>query len=158
MTGVQTCALPIYELIEALAAYHAVAVSALHVGAGIDEILGDLVRIAANPGETVVMPLGSYPTFAYHVSGYGARLVEVPYVQDHVDLPGWAAAARDLHYLPARRASELACRGAVTVRAAVLLPAARNERRRRERGGFRCRGVRDLGSRLGRADPGWRAL
>ena len=83
-----------HELVEALAAYHAVAVSALHVGAGIDEILGDLVRIAANPGETVVMPLGSYPTFAYHVSGYGARLVEVPYVQDHVDLPGLAAAAQ----------------------------------------------------------------
>lgn len=84
-----------HDLRAALAAHHAVSAAELHVGAGIDEILGDLVRIFANPGDVIVTSLGSYPTFNYHVSGYGATLVEVPYVQDHTDLHGLARAAQE---------------------------------------------------------------
>ncbi|MFP6642293.1 MAG: aminotransferase class I/II-fold pyridoxal phosphate-dependent enzyme [Candidatus Latescibacterota bacterium] len=83
-----------HDLRAALAAHHGVSAAELHVGAGIDEILGDLVRIFAKPGDAIVTSLGSYPTFNYHVSGYGATLVEVPYVQDHTDLPGLARAAQ----------------------------------------------------------------
>ena len=83
-----------HDLIEALAGHHGVAAGRIHVGAGIDEILGLLVRIFAEPGDPVVTSLGSYPTFNYHVHGYGARLVEVPYVEDRVDFEGLAAAVR----------------------------------------------------------------
>jgi histidinol-phosphate aminotransferase len=85
-----------YDLIEALAAHHGVSPEQIHVGAGIDEILGLLVRIFAAPGDPVVTSLGSYPTFNYHVHGYGARLVEVPYVDDCVDLEGLGRRASEV--------------------------------------------------------------
>ncbi len=84
----------IHDLIEALAAHHRVPPARVHVGAGIDEILGLLVRLFAEAGDPVVTSLGSYPTFNYHVHGYGARLVEVPYVDDRVDFAGLGDAAR----------------------------------------------------------------
>jgi histidinol-phosphate aminotransferase len=84
-----------HELVAALATHHGVPTPMLHVGAGIDEILGDLVRIFANPKDRIVTSLGSYPTFNYHVSGYGATLVEVPYVADCADLAGMAQAAHE---------------------------------------------------------------
>jgi histidinol-phosphate aminotransferase len=84
-----------HDLIQTLAARHGLPSSSIHVGAGIDEILGDLVRVVANPADAIVTSLGSYPTFNYHVSGYGARLVQVPYVQDRVDLDGLAQAAQE---------------------------------------------------------------
>ena len=84
-----------YELTQTLAARHGVAPGEISIGAGIDEILGLLVRIFAAPGQAVVTSLGSYPTFIYHVHGFGARLVEVPYVDDRVDLEGLARAAGD---------------------------------------------------------------
>jgi histidinol-phosphate aminotransferase len=40
-----------------------------------------------------VTSLGGYPTFNYHVLGYGGRLERVPYRDDHNDLEGLAAAA-----------------------------------------------------------------
>ena len=84
-----------HDLTEALAGHHGVPAGRVHVGAGIDEILGLLVRIFAEAGAPVVTSLGSYPTFNYHIHGYGARLVEVPYVDDRVDFEGLGAAARD---------------------------------------------------------------
>ena len=38
------------------------------------------------PGDTVVTSDGAYPTFNYHVAGFGADLVKVPYAHDHEDL------------------------------------------------------------------------
>lgn len=84
-----------YDLTMALSQHHDVVPASIQVGAGIDELLGLLVRAFAAPGEPVVMPLGSYPTFAYHVIGHGARLETVPYRDDHVDLPALAAKVKD---------------------------------------------------------------
>ncbi len=36
----------------------------------------------------VVTSLGGYPTFNFHVSGFGGRLVTTPYVNDREDLDG----------------------------------------------------------------------
>jgi histidinol-phosphate aminotransferase len=41
-----------------------------------------------------VTSLGAYPTFNFHVDGFGGRLVRIPYVEDREDWRGLIAAAR----------------------------------------------------------------
>jgi histidinol-phosphate aminotransferase len=53
-----------------------------------------LVRAVTGPGDPVVTSAGAYPTFNYHVAGFGGRLVAVPYRDDHEDLEGLALAVR----------------------------------------------------------------
>lgn len=81
-----------YDLRVALAAFHGVASENIAVAAGIDDLLGLAVRAFA-ADRTAVVTAGSYPTFAFHVAGYGARLITVPYRDDHVDLDGLLDAA-----------------------------------------------------------------
>ena len=83
-----------YELRSALAVRHEVAREEVALGAGIDELLGLLVRLFAAPGDSVVTSLGAYPTFNYHVEGHGAILHQVPYRADREDLPALLAKAR----------------------------------------------------------------
>lgn len=85
-----------YELRSALAARHQVAREEVALGAGIDELLGLLVRLFAEPGDAVVTSLGAYPTFNYHVAGHGAVLHTVPYRADREDLPALLAKARQV--------------------------------------------------------------
>ena len=77
-----------YELKKMLAACHRVAENQICISAGVDDLLGLMVRIVVEIGYPVVTTLGSYPTFNYHVNGFGGRLEEVPYVKDRVDLQG----------------------------------------------------------------------
>ena len=74
-----------HELRAALADAHGVAPDNIAIAAGIDDLLGLAVRAFAAE-RAAVMTGGSYPTFAFHVAGYGARLIQVPYREDHVDL------------------------------------------------------------------------
>lgn len=60
----------------------------LAIGEGIDSLLGHIVRMVIEPGMTVATSLGAYPTFNFHVAGYGGRLVTTPYVDDREDLDG----------------------------------------------------------------------
>jgi histidinol-phosphate aminotransferase len=53
------------------------------VGEGIDALLGYAVRLVVEPGTPVVTSLGAYPTFNFHVAGFGGRLVTVPYAGDY---------------------------------------------------------------------------
>lgn len=55
------------------------------VGEGIDSLFGYTVRLFTEPGDAIVSSLGAYPTFNFHVAGYGGRLVTVPYVDDRED-------------------------------------------------------------------------
>ncbi|HEV3156682.1 MAG TPA: aminotransferase class I/II-fold pyridoxal phosphate-dependent enzyme [Candidatus Baltobacteraceae bacterium] len=71
-----------YDLCRALAAHHGCAVDEILVTAGIDDLHGILVRAYLGAGETVVATVGTYPTFAYHVAGYGSRIEGVPYTDD----------------------------------------------------------------------------
>ncbi|MGH6947642.1 MAG: aminotransferase class I/II-fold pyridoxal phosphate-dependent enzyme, partial [Kiloniellales bacterium] len=83
-----------HELREKLAGLLGVARANIAIGEGIDGLLGLLVRSTLEPGEPVVVSAGSYPTFAYHVNGYGGRLVAVPYRAEGAnDLSALAAAA-----------------------------------------------------------------
>ncbi|MCB2054564.1 MAG: pyridoxal phosphate-dependent aminotransferase [Geminicoccaceae bacterium] len=84
-----------HELREVLAFRHGVAPDEILIGAGIDELLGVAVRMLIDPGDVVVSSKGAYPTFAYHVVGYGGRLEAVPYRDDHEDLAALAQAAHD---------------------------------------------------------------
>lgn len=81
-----------HELREALAQHHGIPMANVAVGAGIDDLLGLLVRACVAPGETVVTSYGAYPTFNYHVDGYGGKLHFVPYQNDHNDLQGLSEA------------------------------------------------------------------
>ena len=72
-----------YDLINALAEYLGVDVSNVVIGEGIDCLLGYLVRMTVNPGDKIVSSDGAYPTFNYHVRGYGGVIVTVPYFNDH---------------------------------------------------------------------------
>jgi histidinol-phosphate aminotransferase len=82
-----------YEIKAAIAAHLGFAAENVSVGPGIDALLGLTVRLFAEPGDTVVSSLGGYPTFNYHVAGYGAALKTVPYRDDHEDLEGLLALA-----------------------------------------------------------------
>jgi histidinol-phosphate aminotransferase len=82
----------VYDLRRALALHHGVGMDEVSVGEGIDGLLGLCVRLFAGPGDNVVTSLGAYPTFNYHVTGFGARLHTVPYRDDHEDLDALLAA------------------------------------------------------------------
>jgi histidinol-phosphate aminotransferase len=83
------------ELRAALAARHAVHADEIIVGSGIDDLLGLVVRAYLGDGEVAAVTHGTYPTFAYHVTGFGSRIAAVPYRDDYgVDLPALAALAR----------------------------------------------------------------
>lgn len=74
-----------HELRGALAAKLGVTPAHVMVGEGIDGLLGYLVRLVVGPGDPVVTSAGAYPTFNYHVVGFGGRLETVPYRDDHED-------------------------------------------------------------------------
>ncbi|MEC8396608.1 MAG: aminotransferase class I/II-fold pyridoxal phosphate-dependent enzyme, partial [SAR324 cluster bacterium] len=75
-----------HDLREDLAAHHQVESGNIMVGEGIDGMLGYVARMFLQPGDTVVTSAGAYPTFNYHVNGYGGKLEFVPYRDDHEDL------------------------------------------------------------------------
>ena len=74
-----------YELKQALARHHGARPENIAVGEGIDALFGYAVRMFVEPGVTVATSLGAYPTFNFHVAGYGGRLVTTPYVLDRED-------------------------------------------------------------------------
>jgi histidinol-phosphate aminotransferase len=83
-----------HDLRQALAQHHGVPPENIIVGEGIDGLLGLLVRLMVCEGRAVVTSNGTYPTFNYHVAGFGGALHRVPYRDDTTDLDGLAAKAR----------------------------------------------------------------
>ncbi|MFO1141815.1 MAG: pyridoxal phosphate-dependent aminotransferase [Amaricoccus sp.] len=75
----------LFEIKAALAARHGVTPAHIAVGEGIDGLLGNLVRLLVAQHTPVVTSAGAYPTFAYHVAGFGGRLLTVPYRGDSED-------------------------------------------------------------------------
>lgn len=74
-----------HDLKQALAAHHGTTPDHIIVGEGIDGLLGYLARMMIAPGDAVVTSDGGYPTFNYHVAGYGGIIHKVPYLKDHED-------------------------------------------------------------------------
>jgi histidinol-phosphate aminotransferase len=83
-----------HDLKQALARHHGVTPGHIAVGPGIDGLLGLVCRLVLEPGTPVVTSLGAYPTFNFHVAGYGGALTRVPYRGDHEDPETLLAAAR----------------------------------------------------------------
>ncbi|WP_368344229.1 pyridoxal phosphate-dependent aminotransferase [Pelagovum sp. HNIBRBA483] len=83
-----------HDLRMALADHHQIGPEHIMIGEGIDGLLGQLVRLTVTEGTPVVTSRGSYPTFNYHVKGYGGVLHEVPYTGDHEDPERLIAKAR----------------------------------------------------------------
>lgn len=75
-----------FDLKHALASHLHVAPSNIVVGEGVDTLLGLAVRQYVSEGTPVVTSLGAYPTFNFHVAGFGGRLITVPYRDDREDL------------------------------------------------------------------------
>jgi len=84
-----------HDLKQALSASHGVPVANIVVGEGIDGLLGYLVRMMIGAGDAVVTSDGAYPTFNYHVAGFGGVLHKVPFRDDREDPPAVLARARE---------------------------------------------------------------
>ncbi|MEM6589766.1 MAG: pyridoxal phosphate-dependent aminotransferase [Pseudomonadota bacterium] len=85
-----------HDLREGLSRHYGVPSSSVLVGEGIDGILGNLVRLLIGPGDAVVTSNGAYPTFNYHVAGFGGALHKVDYTGDQEDLPALITKAREV--------------------------------------------------------------
>ena len=83
-----------HDLKAAIAAVNGVTPAHVVVGEGIDGLLGYLVRLTVAPGDRVVTSLGAYPTFNFHVTGFGGELIRVPYRDDAEDPEALLQAAR----------------------------------------------------------------
>jgi histidinol-phosphate aminotransferase len=70
------------DLRDALARKHACRPQQIVVGAGIDDLMGLAVRAFVAPGNTALSTRGTYPTFNYHVVGYGGRPISAAYRDD----------------------------------------------------------------------------
>ena len=75
-----------HDLRQDLAAHFKVAPENIMVGEGIDGMLGYVSRMFLEPGDRVGTSAGAYPTFNYHVNGYGGKLEFVSYRDDQEDL------------------------------------------------------------------------
>ncbi len=83
-----------HDLRHALAAHHGVGPENIMPGEGIDGLLGYVVRLLVAPGHAIVTSEGAYPTFNYHVAGFGGMLHKVPYRGDHEDPEALLACAQ----------------------------------------------------------------
>lgn len=77
-----------FELRTALAQHHRVRPENVAVGEGIDGLMNLIVRLYVAPGTAALTSLGAYPTFNYHVAGFGGRLLTVPYHGNRESLTG----------------------------------------------------------------------
>lgn len=85
-----------HDLRSALAEKHGVGIECICVDAGIDALLGLTVRMLMEANDTVVTSDGAYPTFNYHVTGFGGLLNKVPY-NDYHESPTELLSAADEH-------------------------------------------------------------
>ena len=75
-----------HDIRNGLARHLAIPAGNITVGAGIDDLLSLVVRLFVEQGDTVVTSLGAYPTFHYHLAGFGHQARCVPYRDGRNDL------------------------------------------------------------------------
>lgn len=82
-----------HDLRNAIAKRHGISMDNVMVGEGIDTLLGVAVRLFVEEGVKVVTSDGAYPTFNFHVDGFGGDLIKVPYVDDRESIDDLVKAA-----------------------------------------------------------------
>lgn len=80
-----------FNLKTKIAEVHNIGFENIAIGSGIDSLLGLLVRMIVEKGTDVVTSLGAYPTFNFHVIGFGGQIHAVPFQNDFEDLEGLLA-------------------------------------------------------------------
>lgn len=86
-----------YDVRSALAVRHECSIDNICIGSGIDDLMGLAVRAFTWPGSVALTTRGTYPTFAYHVTGFGGKLETVSYRPDgFVDVDALIARANEL--------------------------------------------------------------
>ncbi|SIO04363.1 pyridoxal phosphate-dependent aminotransferase [Vannielia litorea] len=85
-----------HDLRRALANHLGVEPDAVIAGEGIDGLLGYIARLLVSPGDAVVTSDGAYPTFNFHVAGFGGVLHKVPYRDDAEDPEALVAKAAEV--------------------------------------------------------------
>ena len=84
-----------HDLREALASRLKCKIENISVGSGIDDLMGLAVRAFIGPGGVALTTRGTYPTFAFHLTGYGGALSTIAYREDgHIDIDGLIARAK----------------------------------------------------------------
>ena len=83
-----------FDLLQKLSEFYSLPRDNFIIGEGIDGLLGNLVRLFIEPGDEVVSSLGAYPTFKYHVDGFGGKMSLVPYNNYFEDLDALLIAAK----------------------------------------------------------------
>ena len=83
-----------FDLLQKLSEFYSLPRDNFIIGEGIDGLLGNLVRLFIEPGDEVVSSLGAYPTFKYHVDGFGGKMSLVPYSNYFEDLDALLIAAK----------------------------------------------------------------
>ena len=81
----------------ALANHHACRPENIVVGEGIDGLLGNLIRLIIGPNDAVATSNGAYPTFNFHVAGFGGTLHKAPFKGDHEDPESLLKLAKKTH-------------------------------------------------------------
>ena len=84
-----------HDLRTVIAAHHGCDAAHIMPGEGIDGLLGVICRLLIGPGDHVVTSAGAYPTFNFHVAGFGGTLHPVPYTGDYEDPARLIAKARE---------------------------------------------------------------
>lgn len=85
-----------YDLIHAISTRLNIRPDNIIIGEGIDGLLGYVVRLLVAPGDAVVTSDGAYPTFNYHVGGFGGILHKVPFKNDYEDIDALMAKAAEV--------------------------------------------------------------
>ena len=86
-----------YDLRCALAVRHGCGIENISVGSGIDDLMGLAVRAFLAPGSVALTTRGTYPTFSYHVTGFGGKLETVSYTTDGtIDVDAIIARANEI--------------------------------------------------------------
>ena len=83
-----------FDLLQKLSEFYSLPRDNFIIGEGIDGLLGNLVRLFIEPGDEVVSSLGAYPTFKYHIDGFGGKMSFVPYNNYFEDLDALLIAAK----------------------------------------------------------------
>ena len=85
-----------FDLLQKLSEFYNLPRDNFIVGEGIDGLLGNLVRLFIGPGDEVISSLGAYPTFKYHVDGFGGNISLVPYNNYYEDLDALIVAVKKI--------------------------------------------------------------